>query len=229
MNRWMLLMLWLLPMLGVARNHNVENDHAQWCGEIAAFEAADRAQPPPPGAVLFIGSSSIRLWTTLAGDFPQRHTINRGFGGSEIDDATHFADRIVAPYRPSAIVMYAGDNDIADGDSPQHVLEDFQGFVRMARAAVPGVPIAFLAIKPSMARQSLLSRIRAANDKIRVWAANQQGVSYLDVFTPMLGRDGRPDPKWFGADGLHMNRRGYVLWVGIVTPWLDALKKQTLL
>jgi lysophospholipase L1-like esterase len=226
MNRWMLLtMLWLLPALGVARNHNAENDHAQWHGEIAAFEAADRAQPPAPGAVLFIGSSSIRLWTTLAGDFPERHTINRGFGGSEIDDATHFADRIVAPYRPSAIVMYAGDNDIADGDSPQHVLEDFQAFVRIARAVDPGVPIAFLAIKPSVARQSLLPQIRAANSKIRAWAARQKGVSYLDVFTPMLGKHGEPGPKWFGEDGLHMNRRGYALWVGIVKPWLDALKR----
>ena len=226
MNRWMLLtMLWLLPALGVARNHNAENDHAQWRGEIAAFEAADRAQPPAPGAVLFIGSSSIRLWTTLAGDFPERHTINRGFGGSEIDDATHFADRIVAPYRPSAIVMYAGDNDIADGDSPQHVLEDFQAFVRAARTVDPGVPIAFLAIKPSVARQSLLPQIRVANSKIRAWAARQKGVSYLDVFTPMLGKHGEPDPTWFGADGLHMNRRGYALWVGIVKPWLDALKK----
>lgn len=226
MNRWMLLtMLWLLPVLGVARNHNAENDHAQWRGEIAAFEAADRAQPPPPGAVLFIGSSSIRLWTTLAGDFPELRTINRGFGGSEIDDATHFADRIVVPYRPRAIVMYAGDNDIADGDSPQHVLEDFQAFVRTARAVDPDVPIAFLAIKPSVARQSLLPQIRAANSEIRAWAARQKGVSYLDVFTPMLGRDGQPDPKWFGEDGLHMNRRGYALWVGIVKPWLDALKK----
>ena len=76
-----------------------------------------------------------------------------------------------------------------------------------------------------MARQSLLPQIRAANSKIRAWAARQKGVSYLDVFTPMLGRDGQPDPKWFGEDGLHMNRRGYALWVGIVKPWLDALKK----
>jgi lysophospholipase L1-like esterase len=224
MNRWMLLtMLWLLPALGMARNHNAENDHAQWRGEIAAFEAADRVEPPAAGAVLFIGSSSIRLWTRLAADFPERRTINRGFGGSEIDDATYFADRIVAPYRPGAIVMYAGDNDLADGDSPQHVLEDFQAFVRTARAAVPSVPIAFLAIKPSVARRSLLPQIRAANTGIRAWAASQQGVSYLDVFTPMLGPDGQPDPRWFGADGLHMNRRGYALWVGIVRPWLDAL------
>ncbi len=151
--------------------------------------------------------------------------LNRGFGGSEIDDATHFADRIVAPYRPRAIVIYAGDNDIADGDSPQHVLEDFHAFVRAARAVDPGVPIAFLASKPSVARQSLLPQIRAANEKIRAWAATEKDVSYLDVFTPMLGRGGQPDPKWFGEDGLHMNRHGYALWVGIVKPWLEALKK----
>ncbi|HXD36883.1 MAG TPA: SGNH/GDSL hydrolase family protein [Rhodanobacter sp.] len=214
-----ILLLW--PLLATARD-NRENDHAQWRADIAAFQAEDRAHPPAPGAVLFIGSSSIRLWKTLAADFPGVRTINRGFGGSEIDDATHFADRIVTPYHPRAIVMYAGDNDLADGDSPQHVLEDFQAFVRKARAVDPGVPIAFIAIKPSVARQALLPQIREANDKVRGWAATQPGVGYLDVFTPMLGKDGRPVSTWFRDDGLHMNRRGYALWVGIVQPWLDA-------
>lgn len=215
------LLLCLLPAVTLARDHHA-SDHARWNDTIAAFEAADRAHPPAPGAVLFIGSSSIRLWTTLATDFPGVRAINRGFGGSEIDDATFFADRIVAPYHPAAIVMYAGDNDLADGDSPQQVLQDFQAFVRTARALDPGVPIAFIAIKPSVARQSLLPQIRAANAKVRDWATTQPDVAYLDVFTPMLGADGQPESTWFGDDGLHMNRRGYALWVGIVKPWLDA-------
>jgi lysophospholipase L1-like esterase len=218
-NLWWTLLLW--PLLLTARD-NHGSDHVQWSHDIAAFRAADRAHPPAPGAVLFIGSSSIRLWTSLAADFPQVRTINRGFGGSEIDDSTYFADRIVAPYRPGAIVMYAGDNDLADGDSPQRVLEDFQAFVRRARAFDPDVPIAFIAIKPSVARRALLPQIRQANDKVRDWAVSQPGVGYLDVFTPMLGKDGRPQSKWFRDDGLHMNRSGYALWIGIVKPWLDA-------
>ncbi|HET6431653.1 SGNH/GDSL hydrolase family protein [Dyella sp.] len=221
MTRWILLTLsLLLPMLAIARKHDRPNDHDQWANELAVFAAADRAHPPAPGAVLFVGSSSIRLWATLAEDFPIWRTVNRGFGGSEIDDATYYADRLVTPHRPSAIVMYAGDNDIADGDSPEHVLADFQAFVRVARNDAPGAPIAFIAIKPSVARRALLPKIRAANAAIRQWAASQPDVSYLDVFTPMLGPDGQPLPDWFGPDGLHMNRRGYALWARIVTPWL---------
>ena len=223
MPRWILLpLLALLPVLGIAHERDAANDHSIWRKDIAAFEAADQAQPPAPGAVLFIGSSSIRFWTTLASDFPEVRTINRGFGGSEINDATYFADRIVAPYRPSAIVMYAGDNDIAAGDSPDFVLKEFQDFVRKARALSPGVPIAFIAIKPSMARKALLPQIRETNDRIRHWAATQKGVSYLDVVTPMLGADGQPQLKWFRDDGLHMNRSGYELWISIVKPWVDA-------
>jgi len=217
-----LVLLCLLPSLAEARD-NRENDHAQWNRDIAAFQASDRQHPPAAGAVLFIGSSSIRFWKTLAGDFPEVKTINRGFGGSEIDDATFFADRIVAPYHPRAIVMYAGDNDLADGDSPAHVRDDFAAFVRKARALDPAVPIAFIAIKPSVARKALLPQIRQANALVSRYATSQHGVTYLDVFTPMLGSDGLPQAKWFIGDGLHMNRAGYALWIGIVRPWLDRV------
>jgi lysophospholipase L1-like esterase len=208
-------------LLATARD-NRENDHAQWNAEIAAFQAGDQAQPPPAGAVLFIGSSSIRMWTSLATDFPGVRTINRGFGGSEVDDATFFADRIVAPYHPRAIVMYAGDNDLQDGDSPAHVRDDFAAFVRKARSLDPAVPIAFIAIKPSVARAVLLPKIREANALVKAYAATQKDVAYLDVFTPMLGKDGRPQPSWFIEDGLHMNRSGYELWTGLLKPWVDA-------
>lgn len=217
-----LLLLCLLPSLGQARD-NQENSHAQWNRAIAAFQAADREHPPGAGAVLFIGSSSIRFWKTLASDFPEVTTINRGFGGSEINDATFFADRILASYHPRAIVMYAGDNDIAEGDSPAHVRDEFAAFVRKARALDPGVPIAFIAIKPSVARKSLLPQIREANELIRQYAASEHGVTFLDVFTPMLGADGEPQAKWFIGDGLHMNRKGYALWTSIVGPWLDRV------
>ena len=134
-NLWWTLLLW--PLLLTARDNHA-NDHVQWSHDIAAFGAADRAHPPAPDAVLFIGSSSIRLWTTLATDFPQVRTINRGFGGSEIDDSTYFADRIVAPYRPGAIVMYAGDNDLADGDTSAARAEDFAGLRAQGARGRPG-------------------------------------------------------------------------------------------
>lgn len=224
MKRVLLLLLLTLPLLAWGRD-NHQNNHAQWDTAIAAFQAADRAHPPAKGAVLFIGSSSIRFWKTLANDFPEVKTINRGFGGSEIDDATFFADRIVAPYYPHAIVMYAGDNDVADGDSPAHVRDDFAAFVRKSRSLDPGVPIAFIAIKPSVARKALLPQIREANALVREYAASERGVTYLDVFTPMLGPDGQPQVKWFIGDGLHMNRKGYMLWTSIVRPWLDRVAR----
>lgn len=220
MKHWLTILL--LALLAPCATARTANDHTQWNAAIAAFEAADHRHPPPPGSVLFIGSSSVRFWKTLATDFPAVRTINRGFGGSEIADSTFFADRIVAPYHPRAIVMYAGDNDIAAGNSPPQVRDDFAAFVREARAVDPGVPIAFIAIKPSMARKALLPQIRAANDLVRDYAATQQHVAYLDVFTPMLGKDGQPQAKWFIQDGLHMNRAGYALWARIVRPWVDA-------
>jgi len=199
-----------------------EAPHAYWNPAIAAFEATDRANPPPQGAVLFIGSSSIEHWKSVAADFPEVKVINRGFGGSVIGDSTFFADRIVAPYHPRAIVIYAGDNDIYYGHTPQRVRDDFAVFVQKVRSFDPGVPVAFVAIKPSVARQSLLPQIRQANTLVREYAAAQKGVAYIDVFTPMLGKDGQSQKKWFGSDGLHMNRSGYALWIGLLKPWVDA-------
>lgn len=199
-----------------------QTNHTYWNSAIAAFEASDRANPPPQGAVLFIGSSSIEHWKSVGTDFPEVKVINRGFGGSELGDSTYFADRIVAPYRPRAIVLYAGDNDLWDGHSPQQVRDDFAAFVQKVRGEDPGVPVAFVAIKPSMARKALLSKIKQTNDLVRRYAETQKNVTYLDVYTPMLDADGQPQPKWFIQDGLHMNRTGYELWISIIKPWVDA-------
>jgi lysophospholipase L1-like esterase len=199
-----------------------ETSHQYWEPAIEAFEASDRANPPPQNAALFIGSSSIEHWKSVAADFPEVKVINRGFGGSELGDSTYFADRIVLPYHPRAIVLYAGDNDLFEGRSPQQVRDDFAAFVSKVRAGDPGVSIAFVAIKPSMARKMLLPKIEEANALVRDYAATQKGVAYLDIFTPMLGSDGQPQSKWFVQDGLHMNRSGYKLWIGIIKPWVDA-------
>jgi lysophospholipase L1-like esterase len=190
-----------------------EAPHAYWNPAIAAFEAADHAHPPPQGGVLFIGSWSIEHWKFVAADFPEVKVINRGFGGSEIADSTWFADRIVAPYRPRAIVICAGDNDIYYGHTPQRVLHDFAAFVRRLRSFDPGAPVAFVAIRPSVAHRSLLPQIRQANVLVREYAATQKGGTCIDVFTPMLGEDGQPQQPRFGPDGLHMNRSGYALWI----------------
>ena len=188
--------------------------------EIRAFEAEDRRRPPPRDAVLFVGSSSIRLWTTLADDFPAVPVINRGFGGSELADSVRYAHRIVTPYAPPQIVLYAGDNDLAAGKTPAQVSTDLVAFVRTVRAALPRVPVAFISIKPSPSRLLLMKRIRKANELIREFARDDPCLAFIDVFTPMLDAAGRPRAELFIEDALHLNRTGYELWAAVIRPYV---------
>ena len=189
------------------------SDPTRWESEIRKFEEQDRLQAPPHDAVLFVGSSSIRLWDTSQ-SFPDWRTINRGFGGSQIHEVTHFVDRIVLPYRPRLIVFYAGDNDIAAGAEPETVWKRFRAFVEKVRAADLQSPIIFIGIKPSVARWKLIDKIRAANQKIREWTKgeSEQGVHFLDVEKPMLDEQGFPRGDLLREDGLHLNQRGYAIW-----------------
>ncbi|UKE46552.1 MULTISPECIES: SGNH/GDSL hydrolase family protein [Xanthomonas translucens group] len=191
-----------------------------WEQDMQRFAQADAAHPPKHGGVLFVGSSSIRLWTSLASDFPGVDTLNRGFGGSEIRDSTWYADRIVVPYRPRLIVFYAGDNDLNSGRSPQQLREDFLAFVARVRRDLPATRIAYLSIKPSPARAALLPQVADANALIHKAAAGLKRVDFIDVYTPMLGADGQPRGELFGPDRLHMNPAGYALWRDIVRPYL---------
>jgi lysophospholipase L1-like esterase len=201
-----------------ARAAQDANSHETWEPAIRAFEQKDRESPPAPGAVVFVGSSSIQKWSTLAADFPKTRVLNRGFGGSEIADSTYFAGRIITPYKPRLIVLYAGDNDLASGRTPDQVLADFGAFVDRVRKDVPDVKIAFVSIKPSPSRAALLEKMREANGKIQAYAASHANVVYVDVFTPMLTKDGAPRAELFGDDMLHMNRAGYELWISIIRP-----------
>jgi lysophospholipase L1-like esterase len=192
-----------------------------FAAEINAFADADHFSPPPKDAILFVGSSSIRLWKTLAEDFPQHQVINRGFGGSQIIDSVNYADRIIIPYRPKHIVLYAGGNDINAGKSAEQVLADFQAFVRKVRKAMPGVKISYISIAPNPARWSQVGRVRQANKLISNYARYDGRISFIDVFPHMLGRNGQPRPDIYAADRLHMNEKGYELWKKIVGDHLD--------
>jgi lysophospholipase L1-like esterase len=193
--------------------------------EIASYEARDRSTPPAPGGIVFVGSSSIRLWTTLASDFPGLPVLNRGFGGSTLLEVNHFAPRIVLPYRPRMIVLYAGDNEIAAGRSPRWVAADYQAFVALVRRALPSARIVFVSVKPSPSRWSLNDQVREANRLVRAITATDSLQTFVDVFTPMLNAAGRPRPELFVADSLHMTPAGYAVWRGrlapIVKSWSD--------
>lgn len=191
-----------------------------WQKEIAALVAGDAANPPPQHGVLFVGSSSIRLWTTLAQDFPGVPTINRGFGGSRIADSTRYVGRIVVPYRPNVIVLYAGDNDIAEHRTSSQAVDDFKAFVARVRRDLTQVPIVFISIKPSVARAELWPQMRATNEGIAAWAKTQTKVIYVDVATKMLDADGKPRAELLREDGLHMKPAGYAIWIAALKPVL---------
>jgi len=193
---------------------------SRWETEIKSFEASDQTNPPPKGAILFIGSSSFRLWKTLARDFPGHRVINRGFGGSQLADSVAFAGRIVIPYQPRMILLYAGDNDIAVGKTPDQVCSDFKTFVEKVHAALPGTRIAYVSIKPSIARLRLLEKMKAANELIKDYARKQDKLMFIDIFTPMLGPNAEPRKELFISDGLHLNAKGYELWTSVIKPCL---------
>lgn len=197
-------------------------DPARFAAEIRAFEAWDRQNSFPRDAVLFVGSSSIRLWP-MAESFPELPVINRGFGGSHISDVNHFAERIVVKYRPRLVVFYAGDNDIADDKSPQQVFDDFQAFVRLVHERLPAAHIIYLPIKPSPARWQKWPQMQAANALVAELVSSDDRLDYVDTATPMLGPDRQPRKELFLDDGLHMNAEGYRLWTGVLAPVLGEV------
>lgn len=198
----------------------LQTGSAIWEQDIQKFEAADKANPPKPGAIVFIGSSSIEHWKDVASDFPDKRVLNRGFGGSRIADSTYYAGRIIVPYKPSMVVFYAGDNDINDGHSAQQVFDDYVAFVARVRKDLPARPIAYISIKPSPSRAKLLPVMREANAKVRAYAATHPDLIYIDVASKMLDAGGQPRAELFVEDRLHMNRAGYDLWRGIIAPFL---------
>lgn len=198
------------------------HDYAKWEKEIAAFEQADAKNPPDRGGIVFVGSSSIRLWKTLAEDFPQHRVLNRGFGGSEIADSSYFAERIILPYAPRLVVLYAGGNDLNSGKPPEQVIADFKTFFATVRAKLPDAEIAYISSAGNPARWAQVERVKAVNTSIEAFLKDQPRAKFIDVFHRMLGDDGLPRPEIFVADKLHMNAEGYKLWTEIIRPLLPA-------
>jgi lysophospholipase L1-like esterase len=190
----------------------------RWEEALAAFAAADLKNAPEPGAVLFVGSSSIRLWDGLEEQFEDARVLKRGFGGSRLADCVKHLDRLVVNYRPRLVLLYAGDNDLAEGGSPEDVLARVQAFAEGVHGRLPETRVVFISIKPSPARRALLQKARAANDLVRAYADRHPLVDYVDVFTPMLAVDGSPRAELFRKDELHLNDQGYALWRKIIRP-----------
>lgn len=195
--------------------------NAAWENDMQRFADSDAQQPPPKHGIVFVGSSSIRFWDTLPQDFPGKPVINRGFGGSEVRDSTWYADRIVLPYAPRQVVLYAGDNDLNSGRTPEQVRDDVLAFVTRIRRDLPKACISYLSIKPSPSRAHLLPAIVTANRLIKDALAPLPRVDYVDVYTPMLDASGKPRPELFREDMLHMTADGYAIWRKAVAPVLE--------
>jgi lysophospholipase L1-like esterase len=200
------------------------HNFVQWEKEIEAFEAADRSAPPPKGGTLFVGSSMIRMWKTLAQDFADYKVINRGFGGSEIADSTHFAPRIIFPYAPRQIFLRAGGNDIHAGRLPEEVADDFAEFVRTVHERLPETEIVYICFSPTPARWGENDKLIDLNRRIRDMAVHMPHVSYVDAYDITLTADGRARPELFLPDKLHFNAEGYKLLAERVRPYLTPAR-----
>lgn len=193
----------------------------RWEKDIAAFEAADRAAPPPKGQIVFVGSSTIRRWDTTA-YFPDLTIINRGFGGSEVADAVRYVDRIVVPYEPRLVVVYSGDNDISSGWSSEDVAIQFERFTRAVHAKLPQTKILIIAVKPSLLRWTQIDRMRMTNNVIRAYCERDDRLAFVDFDSLMLGWDEKPRRELFVEDGLHLSPQGYQMWSTVLRPWLTV-------
>lgn len=191
----------------------------RWTSEMAAFAAQDQ-KALRAGGIVFVGSSSIRLWD-LALSFPDMPVINRGFGGSQIIDSVNHVELLVLRHKPRIVIFYSGDNDLAAGSTPQQVRDDFKTFALKVHATLPETRVAFIGIKPSIQRWTLIAKVRQANVLVREVCDNDDRLGFIDVDGPMLGWDARPRKDLFLEDGLHLSPKGYALWAALVRPFLD--------
>lgn len=199
-----------------------QNQQPPFYNEIQDFKKADSLQPPPKHPILFVGSSSFRFWKTVQADFPAHTIINRGFGGSTLPDVIRYANDIIIPYHPKQVVIYCGENDLAQSDTVTAavVLQRFTTLFNIIRSKLGKVPVVFVSIKPSPSRIKLFDKEVEANTLIQAFLKTQRKAAYADVFYPMLGADGKPMQDLFIEDNLHMNAKGYAIWQKIIEPFL---------
>lgn len=193
----------------------------RWEKDIAAFAKADQESPTAPGGVVFVGSSSIRLWKTLATDFPAARPLNRGFGGSHISDCVYHFDRLVGVHRPRLVVLYCGGNDVAAGKTPEQVAADFREFCTRLHAALPDTRLVVNSIKITPSRWHLREPVAFANALIATHCAADPRRTFLDLTPVMLTPHGLPRDELYVDDCLHLNARGYEVWRAQLAPLVE--------
>lgn len=207
-------------MLFISINSFAQEYQKIWQSEIDAFDVLN-VETPLQGGILFTGSSSIKFWKNPAKDFKNPTILNRGFGGSQIIDLIENFDQIILKYHPKKIVIYSGDNDVQEGKSAEIVFGDFCTLYGMVKAKLPNTKIYYIAIKPSLNRWGKVLEMKKTNTMINEYLNTKQNGFFVDIFSPMIGVDGKPLKKWFVEDGLHMSKKGYKLWTEILTPFIN--------
>lgn len=201
-------------------------DPARFDADIAAFEAEDRATPPPEHPALFVGSSSIRYWD-VAKAFPGMKTVRRGYGGSHVSDTLFFANRILFRYAPSLVVFYAGDADVAAGKSARQIAEDTGQLVVRIHERLPNTPVVVIGTKPSPLHWAHMQTIREANRIVRTWLATDPLAAFVDVEAALLGPDGQPRAEFYTENRLNLNERGYEAWTAASRPTIERMAART--
>jgi lysophospholipase L1-like esterase/PAS domain-containing protein len=198
----------------------------RWGEELAAFARADREQPAAPGGVCLLGSSNIRMWNTLADDFPGVNVVNRGVNGCRLTELAEFAPVIAAPLEPRLVVVSAGTNDLADGRTPDDLAVDFGHLVANLRRELPEVNVAFLAISPTIKRWEQREQQAEANAAVRAAIESDRlgaGVAFIDANQAFLAADGTPAPECFLDDQQHPSTIGNARRAEIMRPLLEQL------
>lgn len=208
-------------ILTIGSNKTFSQYVNRWGDEFDAFSNLDKNLTIVPGKIiLFTGSSSIRMWKYPEKDFSDPNILNRGFGGSEIEDLIQNFNQIILKYQPSKIVIYSGDNDIAGGKSAEKVFGDFCTLLGMIKATLPETNVIYIAIKPSIDRWNLWDEMLKANLLIKEYLDGSTKDYFVDIYSPMLNSDGTPREKLFIEDGLHLSKKGYKVWSAALKPYL---------
>lgn len=208
-------------------SRSISEDPLVWEGAVRAFEERDRAEPPPEAPIVFVGSSSIRLWDDLAEHMAPLVVLRRGVGGAKVGDVLHYADRLVSRYEPRAVAIFVGTNDLGSAlgnvpKTPERVLELTRELVARLRAAQPGLPVYWLAVKPTTRDPSRWERGRVLNERVAAWAAGEPGVHYVDANAGLMDAAGGADPSLLMLDGIHLNDAGYAVWAAPIRARLLA-------
>ncbi len=224
MNLWHRFKQWLAEGVNIISQirKSLSNDPAVWESDIQKFEGHDRQVPPPPGVIVFTGSSSITFWSTLEQDMAPVPVINRGFGGSHMNDVVHYASRLVNAYRPRAVVLFAGTNDISGSKpkTPQQVFDGYRAFVAAVHTSLPDVPIYYISITPTPARWQYWPIVNETNCLIKAHTATDPHLHFIDMTDVIMGPDGKPQRSLFRFDRLHPNKKGYAVWTAKIKPIL---------